>query len=156
MSVQKIINMLNQTAKRVSAEEYSLGKLIQDIEGLNPKKEIVVAKGYGFAGFDSWRGSYCELSLQYEIGAEGDVARLLQDAEDAVGKTMTGYKGGDFVMDKDTPIHIANYGEVGFHHPSCAFKIDKYPDETFYYGAKLIGVEDKGDYYQLKLRIEED
>ena len=33
--------------------------------------------------------------------------------EDAIGETFTGYKGGEFKMDGDTPVYYAPYGSTG-------------------------------------------
>lgn len=68
----------------------------------------------------SWRGSYDELALGYELtgySGEGDygsmtVDKLLEELEGAIGKTFTGWKGGDFVMSKDTPIWVSNTGDA--------------------------------------------
>lgn len=62
---------------------------------------------------DSWRGIYAELALGWTEGYEGrceTVGALVKELESAVGRTFTGYKGGDYVMDADTPLHVDNYG----------------------------------------------
>lgn len=38
---------------------------------------------------------------------------FLQMLKGAVGKTFMGYKGGDFVMSRQTPVWVANYGDAG-------------------------------------------
>ena len=62
------------------------------------------------------------------------VGQLLEMAEFVNGKYLYGYKGGDFLMDLDTPIHIANYGYSG--------------------NLKLIGIEEKEGIAVLKTRDE--
>ena len=37
---------------------------------------------------------------------------FLKMLKSTVGKTMTGYKGGDFLMGETTPVWVANYGKV--------------------------------------------
>ena len=89
----------------------------------------------------SWRGSYDELSINYkgddsinsdEIDktyqfSDGEhksyksintylpknvrVKDLLKILKLAIGKTMTGYKGGDFLIGKTTPLWVSAYGE---------------------------------------------
>lgn len=63
--------------------------------------------------FSSWRGSYCELAMEYSKENQHiTTGKLLEMAEFIDGKYLCGYKGGDFLMDLDTPIHIDNYGEA--------------------------------------------
>lgn len=89
----------------------------------------------------SWRGSYNELSINYKEGdsinsdeidktyqfSYGEyksyknistnlpknvkVKDLLRVLKVAIGKTMTGYKGGNFLIGKTTPIWVSTYGE---------------------------------------------
>jgi hypothetical protein len=37
----------------------------------------------------------------------------LKLCEEADGKTFTGYKGGDYHMDRSTPVWVANHNESG-------------------------------------------
>jgi hypothetical protein len=41
------------------------------------------------------------------------VGDFLATLNDAVGKRFTGYKGGEYIMDADTPLWVANNGETG-------------------------------------------
>lgn len=60
-------------------------------------------------GIDSYRGYYSDLALSF--GEDGmTVGQLLAELRDADGATFEGYKGGDFQMDKSTPVWVANYG----------------------------------------------
>ena len=71
----------------------------------------------------SWRGSYSELALNYSDwtksngvfwGVEpmkiGDFYNMIKET---IGKTFYGYKGGEYVMGKNTPVWVANYGDSG-------------------------------------------
>lgn len=140
MDIQSVIDALNQNSKEVSAREYSLGKLIKNLKELNSSLIVEIDDGtfpmksslsyaekdeergeYGFkydkkteSVFDSWRGSYCELSMQYSKESQNiTVAELLKMAEFVNDKYLCGYKGGDFLMDLKTPIHMANYSFCG-------------------------------------------
>lgn len=63
---------------------------------------------------NSWRGSYDELALNFETqGEEMKVSDFLKMLKDCIGKEFTGYKGGEFVMHKGTPIWVANYSHSG-------------------------------------------
>lgn len=167
MDMQAFINDLNENSKRVSAREYSLKKLIKDLKNLDSDLIVKIDDGnfpmksnIGYAEegdkkpkeldfrffqydkktesvFESWRGSYCELAMQFsEDNQNITVKELLEDAEFINGKYLCGYKGGDFLMDLQTPIHIANYGSCG--------------------ELKLIGVEIKEGFAVLRTRIDND
>lgn len=40
-------------------------------------------------------------------------SEFLKMLKETVGKEFTGYKGGEFTMDENTPIWVANYGNSG-------------------------------------------
>lgn len=84
-------------------------------------------------GLDSWRGIYAELSLHYSKEPRTSVADVLSWCKEAIGKTFEGYKGGDFVMGKQTPIWVANYGESG---------VSGYKDSEEYTNVGAINVVD--------------
>lgn len=140
MDIQAFIDALNKNSKEVSAREFSLGKLIKNLKNLNQDLVVEIDNGtfpmkseleyaeegeergeYGFeydkktnSVFDSWRGSYCELSMKFSKENQNIAVKdLLDMAEFINGKYLCGYKGGDFLMDLITPIHIANYGTCG-------------------------------------------
>lgn len=57
----------------------------------------------------SYRGSYDELAIGYGEHAEPPtVSKFLLTLNSAVGKEFTGYKGGKYVMDMETPIWVAD------------------------------------------------
>lgn len=88
-------------------------------------------------GVNSWRGRYAELSIQSEdfwsyntdeldsryggvyetyitknIWKENPtVGEWIEVLKEAVGKTFTWYKWGDYLMSKNTPIWFAEYGD---------------------------------------------
>ena len=122
-----------------------LGEIILKLEAVNNKKlplfiDLMEKRPMGI---DSWRGIYAELAIQTEtfgnyntdeveyksqygdsykqkeIGKENPtVAEWIEVLKEAVGKTFTGYKGGDFLMGKATPVYLAEYG-------SSSFKVDE-------------------------------
>lgn len=70
---------------------------------------------YGSAGmypgyFHSWRGDYSELTLDKRTEAPS-VRTLLDRARHADGGTFEGWKGGDYRMDRDTPVWAENEGD---------------------------------------------
>jgi hypothetical protein len=169
--MQQLIENWNLEQKRISAEEYCLGSLIEDLK--NIKSDLIVEidngtfplkeyLGYAEEGdkgdkkyedgyfkgffkynrktlsvFDSWRGRYCELSMQFSNNNQNiTVNDLLTMAEFVNGKFLGGYKGGDYLMNLETPIHIANYGSCG--------------------NTKLVGVYEHNGKAILKTRIEDE
>ena len=66
------------------------------------------------SGLSSWRGSYSELAIEFkEEGNAPALKEFIAQLKEAIGKTYVGYKGGDFVMGKNTPLWVANYGNSG-------------------------------------------
>lgn len=101
-----------------TSAQLTLGELILKMEGKDLSKTVVFDDGKHFpTGLSSWRGSYDELALEYSDGQGIESsykpmtgADFVEKLKKAVGETYTGYKGGDFVMGKTTPVWVANYG----------------------------------------------
>ena len=92
----------------------TLGRLIKLLE-LEPQENDV---RYDFArfttnGVNSYRGYYDQLAIGFTDDADRPVkvSELLKELESAVGGTFAGYKGGEYKMDKNTPVWCANYGD---------------------------------------------
>lgn len=109
-----------------TSDQLTLGEIILKIEPYVPKEKEKKEKGedeaivvYDFGYFkpktiNSWRGSYAELALDHSEGEEAlTVLEFYDLLKETVGKTFTGYKGGDFLMGKNTPVWVANYSESG-------------------------------------------
>lgn len=124
-------------------EQLTLGELIDKLEPIAAnqdrvkekfKEEAYVKFDFGSAlptGLSSWRGVYAELAINYSFNGYGDmvgykkedlstfepkpptVTEFLKMIKGAIGKTYTGWKGGDFEMDRDTPLWVSNDGDVG-------------------------------------------
>lgn len=85
----------------------TLGELIERFERLDPS---MVFK-YGITHPHSYRGYYDQLA--FEPISDSKVSTMLDLSREAVGKTYTGYKGGDYTMDLSTEVNIAEYGDCG-------------------------------------------
>ncbi len=64
---------------------------------------------------NSYRGFYNHLAIGWESARShwplaSDLANELRSA---IGKTFEGYKGGDYYMDEQTPLWVANWGDTG-------------------------------------------
>lgn len=106
------------------SDQLTLGEIILKIEAIVERHKSFEGKEeatvyYDFehlfpTKIDSWRGIYAELALNWQT--EGEVMRLgdfLKMLKEALGKTFIGYKGGEFVMSKNTPVWVANCGNSG-------------------------------------------
>lgn len=117
-------------ARFSESPQLTLGELIDALKEIptkwgSDKQDVTVEFDFEYAvptGLDSWRGSYSELAINfdflgYEKFDEKTTDMKLKDfikmLEGAVGKTYTGWKGGDFTMSRETPIWVANNGNIG-------------------------------------------
>jgi hypothetical protein len=81
-------------------EHLCLGTLIERLEKEDPARVVMP----GFAAPHSHRGDYSHVA--FEIRPSATVGAMLADARSALGATYEGWKGGDYTMDKWTPVHI--------------------------------------------------
>jgi hypothetical protein len=97
-----------------------LGRLIEKLEKCDSSlpvrfrrlhDEAETPEGSSPRGFDSYRGYYNRLMLCWDEQLR-TVAELLTEARHADGATFMGYKGGDFLMDRQTKVHPALYGDT--------------------------------------------
>lgn len=91
----------------------TLGEFIEKLKQQPQGNEITFDFG-GFVptSFASWRGFYDQLALGYEEPEYNEsvtVANLLDLATATVGVTMSGYKGGSYLMTKETNLWADNY-----------------------------------------------
>jgi hypothetical protein len=80
------------------------------IEALAAADQDYVAP-LGFGKPMSYRGNYVDVAFEPEPNVT--VASMLAYAKSALGATFTGYKGGEYKMDKYARCYIAEYGECG-------------------------------------------
>lgn len=110
--IQRFIDSMNEAGKRERANYHlTLGKLIEALEAV-PDKTIPIwfDKGRGSpGGLGSYRGYYSDLA--FETGAPCMVDSVLKHAKKALDTIFEGYKGGDFLMDADTPLWRSEWGE---------------------------------------------
>lgn len=137
MDLQTIVSNAIAVARAESMKtspQLTLGEFILKLEIVGNKDLPVVfdVGKYHPTYVDSWRGSYCELAINYETkGKPPSVLRLINILKDAIGVTFVGYKGGDFLMGKTTPIWVANYGEsMGFREDKDTAIVDVREEPT--------------------------
>lgn len=59
----------------------------------------------------SYRGYYDRLAV--EPGRTNTVGNFREELEDVLGNELEGYKGGQFLMKKNTPVYVAEWGDTG-------------------------------------------
>jgi len=115
-----------------NSDQLTLGELLLKLKPivekqLDKKDDDIASVEYDFGtaiptNFSSWRGSYSEIALGYElIGYDNyekhfgnvKVTNFIKMVEEAIGQTYTGWKGGEFTMNKNTPVWVANPGNSG-------------------------------------------
>ena len=116
------------------SDQLTLGEMILKLDPIVERQKERMADGkteeatvrydfeYLFPTYiDSWRGIYAELALNFVgTGRSGDsnekemtVTAFQQMLKDCIGKEFTGWKGGEYVMSKHTPVWVANAGNSG-------------------------------------------
>ncbi len=59
--------------------------------------------------FHSYRGYYEMIAIDYS-NEDMPVSEFLEKIQDAIGETFEGYKGGNFKMNRQTPVWASEYG----------------------------------------------
>ncbi len=132
MDIQSMVTnavKVQRAEEMKTSEQLTLGELILKIESVGTKADKKYDHKQGFkdiefdfenarpSGLDSWRGIYAELAISFSFKWDNEnkynAEWFLKELKKALGKTYTGYKGGDFTMGKITPLWVANYGNAG-------------------------------------------
>jgi hypothetical protein len=109
MNLQDLVDDMSAQWQRERAEtQMTLGKLITALEEMPEGAEVA-----NLNSADSYRGYYSDLAFEYCPSGIRSASDLLAECRAAMGKTLGGYKGGDFVMGKTTPLWVASYGCCG-------------------------------------------
>ena len=131
MQIQEYVENLVRQQRDNSfgnSPQFSLGEFINEIEKCgttkynNEDKEVYFDFGSAIpTTLNSWRGSYNELALGYELSGHDNPTKhfasmtaksLLDELKAAIGKTYTGWKGGEYTMNKQTPVWVSNPGNA--------------------------------------------
>lgn len=101
----------------LTSQQLTLGELTIELKHIENQELPVYFFGKKFfpTKLDSWRGSYRELAFGYarpnSISKAPTVKTVIQHLIKFIGATVEGYKGGEYLVGKVTPIWIANGGE---------------------------------------------
>ncbi len=133
MDIDKLNKLLKeQRSDRFNkSNQYSLGIFIESLELLpnekqGTKDEKTVRFDFEYAiptRLSSWRGDYSELAICFDfIGYDNfgkerpkdmTLSNFIALLKSAIGSTYEGWKGGEFIMNENTPLWVANDGNVG-------------------------------------------
>ena len=93
--------------------QLNIGELIAALQRLDQRDEVRIDFAADHPGdLDSYRGYYEDLAIGYSH-EECTVGELLQRLENAAGEVFEGYKGGEYQMNKNTAVWVADYGSTG-------------------------------------------
>jgi len=124
MDIQHTIDMMaNIDRQSRSRYHLTLGELITFLNETEYRgrggKPVVFSDDYNSypCKVESYRGYYSDLSLTNDGDIEGGatVTSLLNVLKAAIDEHFTGYKGGEFKMDENTPLWRSNYGQASDH-----------------------------------------
>ena len=116
MDIQAMMDAMSDIAQSTRKDYHmSLGELIDFLKN-NCEGDQKVVLDYdsklGVSTPHSYRGYYSDLAI--EPTEEGLKAGALLDELYAVLDTeLTGYKGGEFLMDSSVPVWVSYYGNLG-------------------------------------------
>lgn len=106
MSIQAMLNAIADS----QYDTMRLGDIIKELEKAPLEADLIFDFPERYpSGIDSWRGVYAQLSI-WHSSTKVTVGEFLPILKKAVGKTFQGYKGGDYIMDEGTLVHVANWG----------------------------------------------
>ena len=111
--MQHLVELMNADLQNTrSGTQMTLGEMILRLESL-PQDAVVKAdlNAISIGSVNSYRGYYCDLAL-VPSGIESTVGQVADMLRAAIGATFEGYKGGDFVMTKATPLWLSGYGSA--------------------------------------------
>lgn len=115
IDLQKAYHLASQMATDTRSKYHlTLGRLIRRLEKMPRSQTILTCNnGFGIEGLCSYRGYYSDLALCPTAGAVLSAGQLLGACNEVLDTELTGYKGGEFLMTKDTPLWVAEYGRLG-------------------------------------------
>jgi len=97
---------------RCAKNQMTLGEMIAALKRKDPERDVTFGFDYCRPScVHSYRGYYEDLAIGYKRLEPCTVATFLKMLEDVEGQTLTGWKGGDYVMDADTTVWMANPGD---------------------------------------------
>lgn len=113
--LQVMADAIGAEGKRTRAKyQLTLGKLIKSLESSNQRATVECTNGISPGAPHSYRGYYSDLAFELNDPTVVNlkVKDFLAVCRKVLDTTLEGYKGGDFVMDADTPLWLSAWGEA--------------------------------------------
>lgn len=112
MDIHAVVKSMAR-AEAADAGQLTLGALIEKLAACDPTATCDIDTGDApSTSLTSHRGYYDHLAIEPDQN-EVSVEVVLHCLQEAVLSTHEGYKGGRFLMDKQTPVWIAHWGATG-------------------------------------------
>lgn len=108
-----------RNAVEFNQTQLTIGQLIELLEWASKRLEDDCSVYYDFGWFAptdfySWRGAYDEGCLSIRAGEKAlKCSELIGLLKSYIGKTMHGYKGGEYPIHKDCPLWVADSNMSG-------------------------------------------
>lgn len=110
MDIQGMMDAMSDSWRRERSRYHlTLGGLISALEKADPALPVRLDNGSYPGKTHSYRGYYSDLSFA-PTDKPITAGELLVECRAALGATFEGYKGGDFIMESNTPLWSASYG----------------------------------------------
>lgn len=94
--------------KERASSQLTVGEAIKVLRSIPNDTAIVPGISYPH----SYRGYYSDLAFE-PAGESITAGELLGMFLSVMGKSLVGYKGGNFIMGETTPVWVAHYGACG-------------------------------------------
>lgn len=109
MNLQDLVDAMSAEWRRERSQtQMTLGKMIKALEAMPVDAMVSMLKNA-----HSYRGYYSDIAFEPDAKQTCAASALLAECRDALGETFEGYKGGNYLMDEDTPVFVAFYGCCG-------------------------------------------
>lgn len=93
----------------MNIENLTIGSALDILNKYDKNK--VVPLGWGFGSSHSNRGDYSELGLEPKTNVT--IGEMIEELSNSIGKTFTGWKGGEYTMHEDSNICLSYEGRRG-------------------------------------------
>ncbi len=105
----------------------TVGETIKFLSMCKPNSVVEIdPKGYATLNLNSWRGSYEHLSISPTHDEKKVVTadQLCKSLSDMIGKHITGYKGGTYIVTGETSLYADEWGSYTDHRliGGCEYK----------------------------------
>lgn len=120
MSFKDVLNIINESTRDERAHYHiTLCKLINILKDISPHAEVWLSLNgepvirVKFKNPHSYRGFYSDLAFETEfLDEDFKVSDLLKLCEECIDNAFEGYKGGKYLMDRNTPLWISERGSA--------------------------------------------